>query len=462
MAGRILIADGVVTNRIWLKTRLAAAFYTVLQAASGDEALRLANGNAPDLVLLGSDLGADNGLDLCRRLRATPATSAIPILAILPDATRAARMEALRAGADGVLTRPIGEKVLLARLRSLMRRRDMVDELELCGGSAEALGFGEPAPAFAPRVHVRFVTPDARTGLHWCKALRGELGHSFTHVTTGDALRTGSGAESPDLFVLAPGGRDTQAGLRLLAELRARLATRNAAILTLLPGASDRAVIDALDRGADDVLSDPVDPVELALRMRPLLARKAIADQARASLRHGLRAAVADPLTGLFNRRYAMPHLARIADAARQSGRQFAVMLADLDHFKAINDRFGHGGGDTVLIEVARRLRAALGANDLLARIGGEEFLVVMPDTDLATAHETARRLCGEIGNRPISGPGLAQDVTVTVSIGLALGPGDHPNPETAASRSLALADKALYGAKAHGRNKVTLSRTAA
>ena len=136
-----------------------------------------------------------------------------------------------------------------------------------------------------------------------------------------------------------------------------------------------------------------------------------------------MRLAMIDPLTGLYNRRYAMPELATIAARAAETGSPFAVMVVDLDRFKLVNDKHGHGAGDQVLVEVSRRLTANLRASDLLARIGGEEFLVALPDAGMPLARTVAERLCQAIEERPIrlaSGIGL----TVTVSIGVAVSDG--------------------------------------
>ncbi len=196
------------------------------------------------------------------------------------------------------------------------------------------------------------------------------------------------------------------------------------------------------------------------------MRRKRIADQLRDTVRTGLKAAVSDPLTGLHNRRYAMPHLARVAEHAAATGRTFAVMVADLDHFKQINDIYGHASGDAVLVETARRLRESLRGVDLLARIGGEEFLIVMPATPFSEARVAASRLCRRIGEEAFSVPGAREPVHVTISIGVTMGgsgkPGGIPDSVPTANDLLDAADKALYEAKLQGRNQVNLARPAA
>ncbi len=148
-----------------------------------------------------------------------------------------------------------------------------------------------------------------------------------------------------------------------------------------------------------------------------------------------------------------MPHLSRLAEHAADTGRPFAVMVLDLDRFKAVNDTFGHAAGDAVLTEVARRLQDNLRTVDLVARIGGEEFLVAMPDTDLSEAQMAAERLCRIVARSPVIVPdGLA--IEVTISIGLAMG----GRREADLNRLIARADEALLGSKSGGRNQVMVS----
>nr|WP_246391213.1 GGDEF domain-containing protein [Limimaricola variabilis] len=181
--------------------------------------------------------------------------------------------------------------------------------------------------------------------------------------------------------------------------------------------------------------------------------------------RHGLEASLTDALTGLWNRRYALPHLARLITEARKRNRPLAVMLLDIDLFKAVNDRHGHAAGDAVLAQVAARLRDGLRPADLIARIGGEEFLVAMPDATLDQARRAAERLRRRIRERPfdIGGSGQASLQVVTVSVGVALGPGPAgAAPDMAAEALMRRADTALYAAKRTGRNRVKVSLSAA
>ena len=455
MPGRILIADDVATNRIVMKVKLSEACYDVLQAGGGRRALEMARAERPDLILLDLMMPDMDGIAVCRKLRADPATAGIPVIMITARRDSAAKMQALKAGADDFLSKPLDDMILLARVRSLLRARETAQELALREGTRRALGFEEAPQGFARQGRVALVAQRREAALAWKTALMPHLPRTRLEVLTRTlALARPEAAMAPDVFVIAADLDRPLAGLSLLSDLRARPATRHASVVMAVEeGARDAAAM-ALDLGANDLVTAPFDPEEMALRLATQLARKQQADQLRASVKDGLRLAVTDPLTGLFNRRYALPHLARIADRAQDSGRPFAVMLIDLDRFKAINDRHGHAAGDAVLTAMAKRLTRNLRAVDLIARIGGEEFLVVLPETGLAEATATAERLRTRIIATPVPLPGDAGVLTVSASIGLALSEGGDSGVDALLER----ADRALYAAKAEGRNKVTVS----
>ncbi len=467
MQGKILIVDAIATNRIVLKVKLASAYYDVEQAASIDDAIQSARACGPDLIITALDLPGGSAADLCRRLKSAPMTQHIPILAIGPRPQDDTRMTTLAVGVEDVMTKPVDDTLLLGRVRSLIRAHNAAVEWHMRDDTSRALGMAEPAADFGPPGHCLLVGADAVQLQSWTRQLRTQMRSKLTMAHPRDAMTSGTDDAAPDIYVLIlpeNAGTDAEA-LRLISTLRASANTRHAGVLVLQTAPDPRLAANALDLGADDLMTDGFDAMELALRLKALLRRKRMGEQLRATVRTGLKAAVYDPLTGLHNRRYAMPHLARIAEHARTSGRPFAVMVADLDHFKQINDAYGHTSGDAVLVEVARRMRGALRAVDMVARIGGEEFMIVMPGTSLADARSVALRLCGDIGRTPFTIPGSASPIGVTVSIGMAIGGLPSQNADLSAAsgeKLLEQADKALYSAKIRGRNQVKLSRPAA
>jgi len=460
MAGRILIVDDVATNRIVLKVKLMAACYEVLQASSGAEAIACARLEQPDLILLDQTMPDMDGVAVCKKLKEDPETARIPVIIITAGNDNTSKINALRAGADEFMNKPLDELCLLARVRSLMRARDTSEELRLRDSTARELGFAERPASFTLPATIAMIAATPVTAMAWKTALGNTIRGNVVVIKKEQALSLDGAQNIPDVFVIACDLAKPDEGLRLMSELRSRPETRYSAVLMVIPKGANSKSATALDLGASDLIIEGFEPLEMSLRIKNQIMRKTQADRLRETVRDGLRMAVIDPLTGLYNRRYAMPHLARIAEHAKATGRTYAVMVLDLDRFKTINDTYGHAIGDVVLQEVATRIKENLRGVDMVARIGGEEFLVVMPDTHLDEARLAAERLCHVIDDRPVI---LADDkgnVAVSMSIGVSMG--GQQDDARGVDQLLESADKALYSAKSDGRNQVIFSRTAA
>ena len=249
-----------------------------------------------------------------------------------------------------------------------------------------------------------------------------------------------------DLAILCMPAAGTE-HLRLASRLKAQHATRDLPVLLVADPAQRDLVLRGFEIGASDYVLRPTDGNELRARVRNQIRRRRYEERLRTDLDRSLELAVSDPLTGLRNRRFVQHHL----EAALKSG-DVPVMMIDVDRFKSINDGHGHAGGDTVLREVADRLRSQLRAADVVARYGGEEFLVVLADAPPEEAVAIAERLRAALERTPIAtGNGEA---SVTVSIGLAITP-----VGVSAAEAVAAADMALYRAKALGRNRVEVGQ---
>ncbi len=458
MAGRILIADDVATNRIILKVKLVAARYEVIQARDGAEALALARSERPDLILLGSSIPEGGAPKVCAALKTDPIASAIPVVMVTSVDDRAERLAALHAGAEDVVVRPYDDTALLALVRNLMRMRATQDELGRRQDTAKELGFGEARPGFQRQARLALIAPDPQEAIHWRAGLGRALSERITLMTREEAMGHLDGGQAPDVFVIAATISDMGDGLRLVSELRSRNATRNAVIIVQTRETDAHLGSMALDLGANAVMTLPFDAEELATRLRRLVARKLETDVLRQSFDQQLSLAMQDPLTGVYNRRYAQTYLHQMAEQAKLAGQPFALMVLDLDRFKSVNDTHGHLVGDEVLIEVAQRLRDNVREIDLLARIGGEEFVIAMPETTAREAASAAERLRQVVGERPVLSATRGIEIPVTMSIGVAIGgSGAASVPSLMES-----ADKALYASKAEGRNQVTFVRSAA
>lgn len=462
MAGRILIVDDGATNRIVLKVKLTAAYYYPMLAASGAECLKLARCEQPDIILLDLMLPDISGVEVVRLLRADPMTRAIPVIVVSAAEDTSARIAAFQAGADAFLSKPVEDQVLLARMRSLIAARTEVEGLTPeIPFVADLGGMAEPIEKFDAPGLIAVIACDMAAAEKLRHALRPLLRDQLVVTDRRDAL--GGKIEGiPDAYLIDADLDAPNSGLRLMSDLRSRAAARHAAICIRRPADRPDLTPIAFDLGAHEVVAEGDDPREVAARLKAALRRKDTADRLRASVRDRLRMAIVDPLTGLHNRRYATSRLAAIATLAQAEASAFAVMIADIDRFKQVNDNWGHAAGDHVLIEVARRLQSLLHSDDVLGRIGGEEFLIAVPRTRLEEAHHLAERLCSVIDGQPFQLP-KGDTLKLTLSIGLAIGDaGAGALGEGAVAQLVDQADQALLAAKAKGRNQVTVSRSAA
>ena len=460
MSGKILIVDAVATNRIVLKVKLTAAHFDVHQASSGAGAMSMARGLQPDLIILGAALTDMTYAELISTVRARPDLAIVPIVALLPEDTGEARVAALAAGADDVIAQPIDERIMLARLRGLLRQHHALQDMRLNAGPDCAAGFGEAQGGLLRPGRITVLGVEMADAMALRTRLRSVCRHQIVATQSGGPISGMPGDRAADVYaLLLPAGYES-AGLDLMAELRASPEVRHSRIVCLVPEGARALAASLLDLGASDVIIGDTGLDELALRLTRQIQLKQSIDHLRTRLHDGLRAAMIDPLTGLYNRRFAMPFLKDLAARTGPQARGFAVMVADLDHFKQINDRLGHAAGDRVLCHVADILGNSVREGDMVARVGGEEFLIVMPATDGAEARRTADLLCRRIGEAGIMLRGHINPAHVTVSIGVAMGePGARGEDLGGYVDTLFdQADRALYRAKARGRNTVTIS----
>jgi diguanylate cyclase (GGDEF)-like protein len=271
-------------------------------------------------------------------------------------------------------------------------------------------------------------------------------GFDVREAADGAAAISAAAVRTPDVFLVDAELPD-DGGLDLLDRLKATPALAHVPVVLVSHRTGSDEVAEGLRRGAHDYLRKPLEPSELVARVMAAARLKALQDRLRstnAELRH---TAGTDPLTGLPNRRAGAEELDRLVSRARRHEVPFALVLADIDHFKAINDTYGHAAGDEALVGIAGRLRAVCRRGDLLARWGGEELIVLTEEDADGGAGALAGRLCSTVAAAPLPVQGV--DVAVTLSVGWT----DWRRGDDRETL-LARADRALYAAKAAGRGR--------
>lgn len=452
MSARVLIVDDVDSNRRLLEARLTAEYFDVLSVSNGPEALSICARGACDIVLLDVMMPEMDGFEVCRRLKQNPATHHIPVIMVTGLDEPAERIRGLEAGADDFLIKPIDELALTTRVRALGRLKVLLDELRLRAQTALSLGIPDRSLAAVQKdvAGANLLLVDDRLGA--AIQLRAMLGETYTVQVEADPQKAlFRGVEEPfDLVIvsLALSGYDA---LRLCSQFRSLDRTRNLPLIILTAPQDRGRVPRAFDLGVNDYVMAPVEANELKARVRTQLRRKLYADALRENVHASLQAAVVDTLTGLHNRRYFDSNAAAALEEAANRGKPFCLMALDIDHFKRINDTYGHEAGDQILKAFAARVRRVVRGRDIICRTGGEEFVIVMPETSLDIARKVAERVRRTIEAEPFTYTPDAAPIPVTTSVGLA----DRQHGDTL-DALMKRADTALYQSKQDGRNRVT------
>ena len=450
MTARVLVVDDILSNVKLLEAKLAAEYFDVITACNGEQALARVSADLPDIVLLDVMMPGMDGFEVCRRIKANVKTTHIPIVMVTALDQPSDRVTGLDAGADDFLTKPVDDTSLFARVRSLVRLKMMTDELRMREETGQSMGLADAGETmFEPDPTGRIlIVEDRPESVAWFRAAL-EARNKVDDVSLFDEALVRARGGDFDLIVVSLGIRAFD-GLRLCSHLRSLAEIRNTPILVLVSEGESRKLAQALDMGVNDYLMRPVDRNELVARVKTQLRKKRYADKLRHNMQLSLEMAITDQLTGLHNRRYMARHLETLMKNASEA-KSISFLIMDIDYFKVVNDTYGHDVGDEVLREFAARISANVRGIDLACRYGGEEFVVVMPDTDTGFAYSVAERLRQSVELTPFPISRAPHKINVTASIGIACSIGGDDDSD----RLLRRADQALYRAKREGRNRV-------
>ncbi len=454
MTARVLIVDDIPINIKLLETRLMAEYFTVLSATNGLDALEICATQEVDIILLDVMMPGMDGFEVCRRLKADPKTHHIPVVMVTALDQPTDRIAGLEAGADEFLSKPIDAVQLIARVKSLVRLKVLTDELRARAATGQQIA-NENSMRVMDSISVdgsSVLIVD--TDMQHAERLKQDIAlkHNVDILEDPSQAVVCLAEKNYELIILSMSlaGHDP---LRVCSQIRTLEQGRNVPIILVAEEANRAQVVRGLELGVNDFIMRPVEQHELVARVRTQVRRFRYAAELRDSVSNTMQLAIIDELTGLYNRRYFDRHLALMFSKAMQQGREMAVMMLDIDYFKHVNDTYGHEAGDDILVEFAARIQKNIRGIDLPCRYGGEEFVVLMPDTSQKDASNIGERVRGAVESAPfITSAGLS--INITVSAGLALnvsGIGD-------AKMLLKRADVALYQAKQAGRNRVVFN----
>jgi two-component system cell cycle response regulator len=451
MTARVLVVDDILANVKLLEARLQAEYFEVLTANGGRQALDLLERESVDVVLLDVMMPGMDGFETCRRIKAGQATHHIPVVMVTALDQPSDKILGLESGADDFLTKPVDDIALVTRVKNLARLKMLNDEMIMRASTGKDMGIpddGSFARALSARSGRVLVVDDNPRSAARLLDMLSKTNDAFAERDIQAALNKLIESNF-DLLVVSLSMQSAD-GLRLCSQVRSLERTRHLPVIMLVEPGDEARLLRGLDMGVNDYLMRPIDRHELLARAKTQIKRKRHSDFLRHRLTESVEMSVTDALTGLHNRRYMEGHLRTLVAEAARTGRPLSMLVADIDHFKAVNDTYGHDAGDAVLKEFSVRIKRNTRGVDLACRLGGEEFVIIMPDTDIERAYQVGERLRAGIAAEEFA-ISDDQSIRVTASVGIGTLEGPNDTPETMFKR----ADNALYMAKRNGRNRV-------
>jgi len=452
MSALILVVDDVPANVKLLEIKLSNEYYDIITAKDGYEAISQTKQHKPDLILLDVMMPGMDGFETCKKLKEDPEISHIPVVMVTALSDIADRVRGLEAGADDFLTKPINDIALFARVKSLVRIKVLLDELRMRDKTGLQMGIiSEGQNTFTQDVagaHILIVDDDVVQ----LKRLTERLSQDYKveAVSKPEGSMSVAAHENFDLIIVNTQLTDMD-GLRLASHFKGQEETRNVPVLMLVDEEDTRAMIKGLELGVNDYIVIPVDYNEMAARVKTQIRRRKYQEALRSNYQQTLSQAITDSLTGLYNRHYLNAHLDNLVRQALNNNKPLSLLMLDMDHFKSVNDTYGHDIGDEVLKQLATVIINTVRSADLAARFGGEEFVILMPETDTRQAKDAAERIRKTIESTPLKVSHNVGHLNKTISIGAAF----LNEMGDSGQALLKRADEALYRAKHEGRNRV-------
>ena len=453
MTAQILVVDDIPANVKLLEAKLTSEYYDVITARDGFEALKQAKEHKPDIILLDVMMPGMDGFETCKKIKEDPEISHIPVVMVTALSEKADRLKGLDCGADDFLTKPINDMALFARVKSLIRIKMLLDELRLRDKTSMQMGIQSDNTMVNDVSGARVLVIDDDTVQG--KQVVAKLGEIYSVEwlqESADALKMVTEGDFDAVLISTTLG-DAD-GLRLASQIKSQEETRNVPMLVMVDEDDTRLMYKALELGINDYLTIPVDRNEMIARVRTQSRRKRYQEALRSNYQQSISMALTDGLTGLYNRHYLNTHVTNMVQESIRNKKPLALMIMDMDHFKQVNDTYGHDAGDMVLKQLAGIIVNIVRSTDLAARFGGEEFVILMPETDTQAAMITANRVREQVEATPFKINADGQTISKTISIGVAT---LHMQGDTG-EELLKRADTMLYEAKNGGRNQVKMA----
>ncbi len=448
MTASILVVDDIEQNVKLLEAKLLSEYYTVFKAHSGYEALELLQKNKIDVILLDVMMPIMDGFETCKKIKANPDTTHIPVVMVTALSETENRVKGLESGADEFLTKPVNDVALFARIKSLSRMKSVIDELKLRNNTNMELG--------ADIIKMDDHFNDAKILIIDDDIVQAKHTISILQNLTKEIIcinDIGKLTEMPNYvadLVIISCQIENNDPLRISVALRSNDKFHYSAIILLAEEENMPIVIKGMEISVNDYFIYPIEANELIARIKAQFRRKKYQDNLRNSLQNSVNLSIKDGLTGIFNRRYFDAHIKQIIQKSNNEKKQLCLIICDIDKFKLVNDTYGHQAGDIVLKTFADIIAQTFRVTDLVSRYGGEEFTVLLENLNMNEVLKVAERLRSKIEETDFIIDDNGTKIRKTLSMGVAVYKFNESIEDF-----IERADKNLYQAKDSGRNKV-------
>lgn len=456
MAAKVLVVDDIHFNIKLLQTKLEQEYYEVITASGGLEAIEKTKNEKPDIILMDAMMPDMSGIEAIEQIKKDPEIAHIPIIVVTALNSQEDKVKSLQAGADDFLTKPINDKALSLRIKSLIRIKQMTDEWRLRSASMQEFDSDDSKSqevqfnSDVSGAKILMIDDDIVQMRQIKQMLEDHQIEMKLAENTSDGMKLIEN-EDFDLIVVSTVLTDED-GLRFCSQFRTHEKFQSIPILILVDEADSVTLDKSLEIGLTDYVVTPIEFEEFFARSGSQIRRKRFQDSVKESISESVSASFVDPLTQLYNRRYFDIHSEKMAKRSEEEGISLALIMIDLDHFKNVNDTYGHPSGDAVLQDLSKRIKNAVRPYDLAARFGGEEFVIIFNDANLENAKIIAERIRIAVESEQfkiLEDPGA---IKCTCSIGLSM-----KGKDDSIKILLDRADKCLYKAKEGGRNQVVV-----
>ena len=446
---RILVVDDSQLIRMQIREDLEEGGYEVIEAKNGLEAIiHAASPAPPDLITLDIEMPKMNGFETCRKLRDARYSRFIngedhrvPIIFITGNDTIEDRKKGFEMGAVDFIAKPFQKGEILSVANKILN-----------------------PPLIFMGIHALVADDNivARKIASLCLSREGIEDHEAEDGKQACEIMHKAGAKMD--IVITDLVMPNMDGMQLCRHIRQDLGRKNIPIIVLTATSDLSEILEVFKVGASDYLVKPFAKEELLARINVHIERNKVNRELRETIKLLKEAnekvekmSILDTLTGCYNRGYLSKQIEMEIKRSIRYGKPLSIILSDIDHFKKVNDSFGHQAGDTVLIRFVEIIKSVIRSDmDWIARFGGEEFLIILPETTVSNAEIVAEKLRRMVSHEPICSEDVP--ISITSSFGVAgIDPGTQSIPPSF-EQMLKIADKNLYLAKKEGRNKVISS----